>query len=559
MPENSNPDVIYLESDSEITEAIDKLKASNSSEVRIAVPARSTMLQSAINLKLLKKAATSTHKKLVVVSGDKATVSMAGGLGILIAKNVKAEPSVPAASGLSANMPVESKSEPVVIDQSEFDDYYPGDATEGSQKNSGSKNNGSFEKKHISLKDTNKKSKASKRDEVNKSKRNPNEPKVPNFMGLNKKIAVFLAVLAGLILIALAYIFLPTAKVILNTKAQKTPVNVQFTLDAGTKKTDVEAAIVAADQITTTKDLSAQYSATGKKDVGTKASGTITISNCSNSDDFTIPAGTSLTASGQKFGLNSSVAVPGAKFNNGVCSKAGTASGGITASANGDSYNISNGAFSISGYDSKVTGSGSTSGGSSKVVTVVTQSDIDKAKNDMIASATEGAKQELSKKGNEDQKVFNETFSTEVSNINATAPEGSESSGGTVSARVKYSELAAAKSDIDKVFESQLKTQVPANNQLYQTGSSDAIYTVAKLTGENAQIQAVGNAFYGQIIDTKAVSKEVTGKSKKSAADVIQPKYPQVESVQVESTPALMPYLPFFANRIEIEIKVKTE
>lgn len=554
MPENSNPDVIYLESDSEITEAIDKLKASSSDEVRIAVPARSTMLQSAINLKLLKKAATTAHKKLVVVSGDKATVSMAAGLGILIAKNVKAESSVPIAS----NLPLEGKNEPVVIDQSDFEDSassYP----EGSHNSSGSSNKSSFEKKHISLKDTNKKSKRSQRDNVDKSKRNPNEPKVPNFMGLNKKIAVFVGILAGIVLLVLAYIFLPTAKVILNTKAQKTPINVQFTLDAGTKRSDPEAAIVAADQITTTKDLSAQYTASGKKDIGTKASGTITISNCSNSDDFTIPAGTSLSSSGQKFTLNASAAVPGAKFSNGNCSKAGTASGSITATANGDSYNISNGTFSISGYDSKVTGSGSTTGGSSKVVTVVTQGDIDKAKNEMIANATEGAKQELSKKGNDNQKVFADTFSSEVSNISATSPEGSESSGGTVSARVKYSELAAAKSDIDKVFEVQLKTQVPANNQLYQTGSSDAIYTVAKSTGDSAQMQAVGNAFYGQTIDTEAVSKEVSGKSKKSAADVVQPKYPQVESVQVESTPALMPYLPFFANRIEVEIKVKTE
>ncbi len=552
MPENPNPDVIYLESDSEITEAIDKLKASASSEVRIAVPARSTMLQSAINLKLLKKAAHTARKKLIIVSGDKATVSMAAGLGLLIAKNVKAEASVPVAS----NLPLQSSNEPVVIDQSDLES----EPTQShGEKSSSSNSNQSFEKKHISLKDTNKKSKEKRTEAIDKNNRSSKEPKVPNFLGLNKKIAVFIAILAGFVLLVLAYIFLPTAKVILNAKAQKTPINVKFTLDAGTKKSDYNAGVVAADQISTTKDLSAQYSASGKKDIGTKANGTVTISNCSNSDDFTIAAGTTLTSSGQKFTLNSSVAMPGAKFSGGGCSKAGTASGSITAAANGDSYNINGGTFSVAGYDAKVTGSGSTSGGSSKVVTVVTQADIDKAKNDMIANATDTAKQELSKKGNDNQKVFADTFATEVNNISASSPDGSESSGGTVSARVKYSELAAAKSDLDKVFEAQLKTQVPANNQLYQTGASDAQYTVTKLTGDNAQMQAVGNAFYGQTIDTNAVSKEVAGKSKKSATDVVQPKYSQVESVQVESTPALMPYLPFFANRISVEIKVKTE
>lgn len=152
---------------------------------------------------------------------------MAAGLGILIAKNVKAESSVP----IAGNLPSETRNEPVVIEQSDFSD----DPSSSSRDKPSHKSNGSFEKKHISLKDTNKKSKEARKEELNKSKRDSNEPKVPNFMGLNKKIAIIVGIIAGFILLVLAYIFLPTAKVILNTKAQKTPINVQFTLDAGTK------------------------------------------------------------------------------------------------------------------------------------------------------------------------------------------------------------------------------------------------------------------------------------------------------------------------------------
>jgi len=556
MPENTNPDVIYLEADSEITEAIDKLKASTGDEVRIAVPARSAMLQSAINLKLLKKAASSSHKKLVLVSADKATMSLAAGLGLMVANNVKAEAAVPAIGSL----PPETNREPVVIEQEQ-----PPDARQASDsKNSGSnKSNGSFEKKHISLSDDepleDKKSEELNQPPV-KGKRNSKEPKVPNFMGLNRKIGIAVIAFAVFLLLVLAYVFLPTAKAILIAKAQKTPVNVKFTLDAGTRKSDFENGIVAANQVSATKSLSAQFAATGQKDVGQKASGSVAISNCSTNNSFTMPAGTTFSSNGKNFTLGSSVSVPGASFSSGQCSQPGKANGNITASQNGDSYNVSNATFAISGYDGLVNAKGTTSGGVSKIATVVTQDDLDKAQKTMIEQANQSAQQELSGKASKDEKIFDGTFTTTVSNVSSSAPVNSENSGGTISAQVKYTELAASSSDLDKLFEVQTKTQIPGGNQLYQSGAGDAQYKVTKLdNADKATMGATSNAFYGQTIDTNTVAKSISGKSKKSAIDIVQPQYSQVEGVLVESTPALTPNLPFFANRITVEIRVKTD
>ncbi len=556
MPENTDPNVIYLEADSEITEAIDKLKSSHASEVRLAVPARSTMLQSAVNLKLLKKAASSSHKKLILVSTDKATISLAAGLGILMAHNVKAEPSIPEAP---TRQPELTK-EPVVLEQEEPSSQAQSEPSSSKSSKSSSKS-GAFEKKHISLSEddesideTSKPSRKEKR--ANKS----NEPKVPNFMGLNKKIAIFIAVLMAIILFGLAYVFLPTAKITLIAKAVKTPVNVKFTLDAGTKKSDFENGVVAADQISTTKDLSAQYSATGKKDVGAKASGTISIRNCDDTNSHQLAAGSTVSSGGKNFATTQAVTIPAGSAGGGVVTCSAAVSSNITATASGDSYNLSSSNFSISGLSSLYKATGTTSGGTTKVATVVTQADIDKAKTDMINSATESAKQDLQTRGKDDQKVFVETFQSEVSNINTTAPADTESSGGTVSARVKYTELAAAKNDLDKLFEAQTKTQVPGNNQIYQTGATDAKYTVVKLEGtEKANMQATSNAYYGQTIDTNQVAHDVAGKSKKGLVEIVQPKYSQVSGVQAETTPALLPYLPYFANRITVEIKVSTD
>lgn len=273
-----------------------------------------------------------------------------------------------------------------------------------------------------------------------------------------------------------------------------------------------------------------------------------------------MPAGTALTTGGKSFTLNSAVTVPGASFNNGQCSNPGKINGAITATQNGDSYNMSNATFAISGYGALVTATGSTSGGVSKTVTVVTQSDVDNAQKNMIEQANGSAKQDLSTKVGKDERLFEDTFTATVVNTNTTIAVGSEASKGSVSAQIKYTELAASNDDLSKVFDTQLQTQIPGGNQLYQNGSNDATYKVAQQeSADKATMTATATAYYGQAIDTKQVAIAVAGKSKKSAFDVLKPQYPQVQAVLSETTPALMPNLPFFANRITVELKVKTD
>jgi hypothetical protein len=556
-PNQHNPvDVIYLEADSEITEAIDKLKSARGREVRIAVPARSTMLQSAVNLKLLKKTAQKSGKKLVLISSDRATLSLAAGLGLLVAKNVKAEALLPS----SAVAPPRSSHEPVVIDQArEEAGQSRGSSSSSSSSRSSSKSssNNDSNNNYIDLSEDSQSDSEIQKANAGHSKKSKQSPKIPNFMGLNKKISIIVAVFAAFIMLVLTYVFLPTAKVTLLAKAQKTPVNVEFTLDSTVKESDFSQGLVAANQLTVTKDLSAQYTATGKKDVGTKATGSVKISNATSSNPVSLPAGATLTASGKTFSLNQAVTVPGATVSGGIVP--GTINTQITATQNGDSYNLSGATFSVSSGGPLLTATGSTSDGTTKIAVVVTQADIDKAQKEMIDSASQNAKQDVESKAGSDERFFPETFTSTVSGLTTSAPVDSESSGGTVSAKVKYSELSANNTDLDKLFSEQIKTQIPGSNQLYQSGWKDAKYSAKPSSSEKAEVKAISNAFYGQAIDTKQVARDLSGKAKKDATDVVTPKYPQVTGVQVESSPALAPNIPFFANRITVEIKVNTD
>jgi hypothetical protein len=553
MPESHNPDIIYLEADSEITEAIDKFKAAKAHEVRVAVPARSTLLQSAVNIKLLKKAATGHHKNLVLVSNDKATISLAAGLGVLVAKNVKADAAVPEMAAEA--MATAGAHEPVVIEE-EVEQA----AASSKKDKKASKDSQSFQKQHIPLSEE-AEQEAKHEPEPHHTPTPvgdlPKDKRVPNFKTLNKKIFGIVVGIVVVILLILAYIFLPTAKVTLVAKAQKTPVNVKFSLDSGTKKSNFSSGDIAAEQVATTKALSGQFSATGQKDIGQKATGSVAISNAASSSSVAVPAGTTFSAAGKNFTLNQGVTVPGASVSGGHIVP-GTANGSVTAAQNGDSYNISNANFAIAGF-SGLSANGSTSGGVSHVAQVVSQADVDKAKQALIESATANAKTELQSKAGDNERVFEQTLVIEAAAVTSSIPVDGEATTATLNAQVKFSELAAANNDLDTLFKTQIQSQIPGGNEIYQSGASDATYTLVKSFGaDKADMSAVGNAFYGQTIDKNQVAHDVAGKSKKDATDAVAPKYPQVTQVQVESSPSLMPNLPYFANRITVEIRVQT-
>ena len=63
-------DTIYIDIDDEITSIIDKIENASAKLVALVLPKRATMLQSSVNMKLLKKAADKAHKQLVLITSE---------------------------------------------------------------------------------------------------------------------------------------------------------------------------------------------------------------------------------------------------------------------------------------------------------------------------------------------------------------------------------------------------------------------------------------------------------------------------------------------------------
>src|SRR5918911_5581071 len=93
----ANPDTIYIDIDDEITGIIDKLKASKGKVVALVLPKRAAVFQSIVNMKLLKRAADSSKKHLVLITSEAGLLPLAGAAGVHVAKTLTSKPVIPLA------------------------------------------------------------------------------------------------------------------------------------------------------------------------------------------------------------------------------------------------------------------------------------------------------------------------------------------------------------------------------------------------------------------------------------------------------------------------------
>lgn len=544
----SDPSVLYLDADTEITEAIEKLKKATDDEVRVVVPSRSGLLQSSVNVKLLKKAAKDSKKELVLVTNDKLTKNLAGASAIAVASSVKAMAHVPEAHAQANKLP-----ENIQISEPEE----PETAPQPDKSNSG---DSGFEPKHISLDADGDESEVSKKStQQEKPKKVPKDKKVPNYGKLNKRIWWIAGGVALIIGLIMAAIFVPTGKVTVLAKAKKTNLNFNFILDATATSSDPSAQTLAAQKLEATKDVAFEITATGKKEVGTKATGTISVRNCDDVATHSLPAGSGVTGGGKSFVTAQAVTIPAGSAGGGVVNCSSPIDVQISAAASGESFNVGPTNFALNGFSALYKATGQTSGGTSKTITVLSAEDVANAKKQVEQQGV-AAKDELSKKAGDNMMLFTETVQADIVQFNTSVQQDNEADRVAVTAKARYSGFAAKNDDVNKLFEQQIQDELKGNKQIYQNGAKEGKYSVVKqFTPQKVQLNVKTSAFYGDPIDTGQIAKDVAGKPKKEVADIVKKQGEQITGASVETWPEFIPNMPLLSGKIKVEIKVTTD
>ena len=550
---------LYLEADEDITSAIDKLRKAPAGPVQIVVPKRSSLLQSVINLKLLKKAADDSGRELVLVTNDKVATDLAGRVGLAVASAVGAKavlpeaaedaaapaaeevieddmpaPPAPPVSPIAADKRPEAmrKAAPVVTRKTVKDDAEEeaGDTEVAALGGAAAGDAGA---------------------------KPPKSPKVPNYGRFNKRL-VWGGVVAALVVAYVAgMFFLSSAKVTLFAAASQVAVNSDFAVDPSATGYDGKTNVLPGQALSGSKQVTADFQATGQKDEGTKASGTMTVKNCT-SNPQTLVAGTRFAApDGKIFRSNNDVVIPPATFPVGTCVPSSNTVG-VTADQNGDSYNEGPADYTIPalGNPAVTARGGQMSGGTSKVVKVVQQSDIDAAQKAALDQAKDDEQKDLKAKAKSTQYLITDSFTQAAADVKSSPDIDQEATSATLTLTINYTMLAVDKDTLGKFLETQAQEQIGGSNQIYDNGLGSAqVNADGKDAAGRAQFKVSTSAYGGVKIDTTALAKQLQGKRYGEALDMAG-KVEGVSRAEVALWPAWATNVPRMSKHITIKVSV---
>ena len=550
-------DTIYIDIDDEITAIIDKLGQSEHKIVALVLPKRATVLQSIVNMKLLKRSADAKNKKIVLITSEASLLPIAGAVKVHVAKTIQSKPIIPPAPQTLSDDIQADDNEELQQDEDEDEDGLDASKSVGSLAAASAINN---DEETIEL-DEDLEDIDVEKDDSKKSKKKSSKKKIPNFDTFRKRLLIGGVIFVGLIV--LFFIFntiLPKAKIVIKSDSISVNTDVPFTANTAFTSFDADAGKVPATKKDISKTDSTKVPATGQKNIGDKATGTVTLKNCAKVDGaFTIPAGTVLTTGASSFSVNETTLLPSSTFSGtNTCTTVGKTVN-VTSTAAGDQYNISGGrTFAVSGVAS-ITGidSSAMSGGTNKLVSVVSDQDVETAKQKISDKSKDSATTDLKQQfSNDDLFLIPESITSSAANVTATPKVGEEASEVTVSSTTVYTGLGVKESYLNTLVENSAKKQIDTTKQsISDNGLSKAIFRLEdKKSATDQRFRVQSTVSTGTQIDQEALKKEIAGKKKGDVQDLIG-KLPGVKDVTVSYSPFWVYKTPSNPSKITITVE----
>lgn len=541
-------DTIYIDVDEEITGIISKVQNSSKDIVALVLPKRASVLQSSVNMKLLKRAQDQHKKKIVLITSESRILPLAGAAGLFVASNLTSKPYVPLAKVTTAKPDADDAVDPnTPISQVVPDAKYADSDDE------------------IEIDNTPKKPEAGVAAAAaaagGKKAKKDKKSKVPNFSKFRKKvILIALAVLLLIFGLVYAFAFAPKAKVTVKANTDSLPTSLDFIADPNVTGVDTTNKLVRASIQNTQKDQSEQVNASGTQNKGDKAKGSVTMTTkkCPGSppgDPKSVAAGTGVSTSGQTFITQKTASFSFDTFD-GTCAVFVSDSVSITAQSPGASGNVSNASFSVAGR-SDVSAQGSASGGTDNNVKVVTQSDVDKAKERISGepnTAHDDFKAQLEKDG---YIPIDDSFKAKPGKYTITPGVGQEGDQVTVSVTTTYTMIGIKKEDLQELIKNQVSSQEQGKSIL-SDGIDNATIKIndgaAGLSDGQVALNINTTVVVGPDINQDSLKQQIAGKKSGEAQDILG-QVSGLSDPKVDLSPFWVGRIPKNTSKITIEIQ----
>ena len=604
-----NKDVVYIEPEEDITDIITKIENSKSKIVALVPPKKAGVFRSIVNIKLITKAGASSRKTVVLVTTDPSIIKLAAATKMPVTKDLQTAPKIPDADtdiDETEVVDVEDDAEEVEEDKKaekddgsddkeESDDDFDGDSEEESEDDSeGSADEDSdkddereekTEKKSVKKEEVEDKDSDDSEDGEEKKDEKPakkpakkegkgklansNNP-VLRWIGNHKKATAGIGCGLVLLIIVCIWAFGIAPAVTITLKLETTTGNfsegITFTQNLAEEKVEEGKFYIEEKKIESKAEV--EFDATGKKNLGEKASGTLTVYyRFKEKGSIAVNAGSTFTYSNLGFVSTAAETISWGGKDSECKNKDDDNIGtegcyiykdiSVQATESGANYNISaTGSGWVTNSGVTVASGTAMAGGSDKTVTVVQQSDIDEAMKKLATENESANKDKLLESIGEDNFAIESSFKQETGEAVSTPKVGEQVEDG------KKAKLSVTTTDTIFVMdETKLKEFITAKAKLqegYKIYEMKDPFIENFLKSEAGYVGKLKTSYTaGSTITENDVVDTVKGKGIGSAKRDLSDNFKGIKTINIDTSVPWVTSVP--GNPEKITVIIKTE
>ena len=565
-----NKDVIYIEPEDDITDIILKIENSKEKIVALVPPKKAGVFRSIVNIKLISKAGASSEKTVVLVTVDPSIVKLAATAKLPVTKDLQSAPTIPAVD--ESEEPEEEAEEELV--EEEYGTVETEDDVNDLKPSKSEKKAAEVDEEDDEDEDGEEEDEAEESAKKSaKSKKNMklSGNKLLDWIKLHKKLAIFAGVaLVGLVgFLIWAFGFAPAADitVAIKTDQKNFSENISFTDNLANENAKEGKFYLEQKKLDSVQEVN--FDATGQKNRGEKASGQVIISAFFDAPgSVAINTGTLFTINGLSFASNEYKALAWDGEED-ACENEKKISGGkiqclisdkvsVSAVEGGTKYNIG---ASSTGWSTaaniNVYSTAGMAGGTDDVITVVQQSDVEKAKNALTSAKEDEYKSKLYETIDDNYYVVDSTFEIKTDSATATPGVDEEVKSGTQP--VLKATTTATVYVIDKVKLEEFireKADLADDQKIYDVRDI-YIENISEIK-EGATTKLKAQYFLGPKITESEVVDKIKGKGLGDAQREIRDIY-GVSDVKINTSYPWVMSIPGDSNKVKVTFEVKDQ
>jgi len=502
----ANP--IYIESEEEIPEVIERIRATSGSDVPLVLPARSRLGQSRFNFQLLKQYANQLGKRVAIITADPAVQLMAEESGFSAYKAIDQYGVVPA--GTVA--PTEGTTAVAA-----------GAVAAGTPARAGAATPA-----RISIVNTRQLSKAA------------TEIRPGRALLYFGSLAVLIVGIVGLA------VYVPSAQVTLVATA--TPFSIEnLQVDAAPGTPPVKVRTVAE-----SKQASSTFKATGSNTIpATVASGNVVFTNkCPFGLMIKRGQRVHAVSNGFTFAVNSDVDLASAPTATAPIIGAAPGAGGNVGAGDITAIDNSSGFSCLSVNNPAATGGGA----DEKKQVVIQQSDYEAARSALQQQLQSQITDDLGKQVAAGEKL-SDAIQFDAPDLAIDHKVGEVVGGFNGTMTLKAEGAFYSPDDVSKAFTAALKKKLSPGQELIPN-KNVATYTVTGSAGGHLTFRGSANGFTAPKLDAERVKSRLAARTLGQAkADLA--KLPGINSAQIKESPLRLPIMPLVSSRISLTYDIR--